>query len=298
MNQPSAAPDQQPLSYGRAVAAIKKLVAALSRPGPHRVLRGDLAFAGQPGVVYTPEDGLGLPGIAFGHDWVTSAAGYAGTLEHLASWGIVAAAPDTERGIAPSVLNLAFDLGTTLDIITGVRLGPGRISVHPGKLAVAGHGFGASAAVFTAAGLGSRLRGVAALFPATTRPAAEEPAATLTLPGLVIGAPDDAANVRFNALELARAWPGAVLRTVSKSEATGLPENRRLSKFVGLGGSDRSTQRTVRPLLTGFLLHVLTGDKEYRQFADPEVHLPHTDAVDPDEASVPPEEKLVALLRR
>ena len=51
------------------------------------------------------------------------------------------------------MLNLAFDLGTTLDIITGVRLGSGRISVHPGKLAVAGHGFRASAAVFTAAGL-------------------------------------------------------------------------------------------------------------------------------------------------
>ena len=280
------------------MAAIKKLVAALSKPGPHRVLRGDLAFAGQPGVVYTPEDGLGLPGIAFGHDWVTPAAGYAGTLEHLASWGIVAAAPDTEKGLAPSVLNLAFDLGTTLDIITGVRLGPGRISVHPGKLAVAGHGFGASAAVFTAAGLGSRLRGVAALFPAGTRPSVEEPAATLKLPGLIVGAPDDATNVRFNALELSRAWPGAVLRTVSKSEATGLAENRRFAKFAGLGGSDRGTQRAVRPLLTGFLLYVLTGDKDYREFADPEIHLPHTDSADPESPPVTTEEKLIALLRR
>ncbi len=280
------------------MAAVKKLVAALSNRGPHRVLRGDLAFAGQPGVVYTPEDGLGLPGVAFGHDWVTPAAGYAGTLEHLASWGIVAAAPDTEKGFAPSVLNLAFDLGTTLDIITGVRLGPGRISVHPGKLAVAGHGFGASAAVFTAAGLGSRLRSAVALFPSSTRPAAEEPATTLKLPGLVFGAPDDPSDIRFNAGELARAWPGATLRTVSDSEATGLAENRRFSKFIGLGGSHRATQRAVRPLLTGFLLYTLTGDKEYREFADPEIRLPHTDAVDPDLAAVTPDEKLVALLRR
>ena len=51
------------------------------------------------------------------------------------------------------MLNLAYDLGTTLDIIAGVRLGPGQISVHPTKLAVAGHGFGAAAAVFAAAGL-------------------------------------------------------------------------------------------------------------------------------------------------
>ncbi len=68
-------------------------------------------------------------------------ANYTGTLEHLASWGIVAAAPDTEKGLAPSVLNLAFDLGAALEIITGVRLGPGKISVHPGKRGVVGHGF-------------------------------------------------------------------------------------------------------------------------------------------------------------
>ena len=136
------------------MAKTKKLFGALTRRGPHRVLRGDLGFAGLPGTVYTPESGLNLPGVAFGHDWLQGVGRYNGTLEHLASWGIVAAAPNTETGIAPSVLNLAFDLGTTLDIITGVRLGPGKISVHPTKLGLVGHGFGASAAIFTAAGLG------------------------------------------------------------------------------------------------------------------------------------------------
>ena len=113
------------------MARTKKLFTALTRRGPHRVLRGDLAFAGLPGVVYTPESGMNLAGVAFGHDWLAGADRYEGTLEHLASWGIVAAAPNTETGVAPSVLNLAFDLGTTLDIIAGVRLGPGKISVHP-----------------------------------------------------------------------------------------------------------------------------------------------------------------------
>jgi len=142
-------PPQPGVSYGHRVAKTKKLFAALTRRGPHRVLRGDLAFAGLPGLVYTPEKGMNLPGVAFGHDWLVAADRYAGTLEHLASWGIVAAAPSTETSFAPSVLNLAFDLGTTLDIITGVRLGPGKISVHPTKLGVAGHGFGGSAAVWT-----------------------------------------------------------------------------------------------------------------------------------------------------
>ena len=34
------------------------------------------------------------------------------------------------------------DVGTALDIASGVRLGPGKISVHPAKLGLAGHGFG------------------------------------------------------------------------------------------------------------------------------------------------------------
>jgi hypothetical protein len=285
------------VGYRHRVASTKKLVGTLTRRGPHRILRGDLAFAGLPGIVYTPESGLNLPAVAFGHDWLTPADRYAGTLEHLASWGIVAAAPDTEKGLAPSVLNLAFDLGTTLDIITGVRLGPGKISVHPGKLGVAGHGFGASAAVFAAAGMAGRLASVAAVFPAVTKPPAEQPAATLKVPGVVFSAPGDQTTLRSNALGLSRGWDGAVLRIVSKAEADGLAEGRKLAKFAGLPGSDRRTQKTVRALLTGYLLYTLTGDKTYKEFADPEAILPRTDAIDPELAAASPEEKVIALLR-
>lgn len=288
------------MGYGHRVASTKKLFAVLTRRGPHRVLRGDLAFAGIPGLAYTPESGFNLPGVAFGHDWVTGADRYAGTLEHLASWGIVAAAPDTEKGLVPSVLNLSYDLGTTLDIITGVRLGSGKISVHPGKVGVAGHGVGGSAAVFAAAGLASATVGpkvVAAIFPAVTSPAAQEPAATLKVPGVVFSTPDDTAALRTDAFELAQAWQGGVLRIVSKAEASGLAEGRRLAKFAGLPGSDRRTQKTVRALLTGYLLATLTGDKTYAAFADPEAVLPHTDPIDPELAAVTPEDKIVALLK-
>ena len=195
-----------PVGYGRRVASTKKLFAALTRRGPHRVLRGDLAFAGLPGVVYTPESGFNLPGVAFAHEWVAGAERYKGTLEHLASWGIVAAAPDTEKGIAPSVLNLAFDLGTTLDIIAGVRLGDGKISVHPTKLGVVGHGFGASTAVFAAAGMPAKPKAVVAAFPTVTKPRAEEAAATLKVPGLILTDPGDPMSLRSNAVELARVW--------------------------------------------------------------------------------------------
>ncbi|MEI7716348.1 MAG: hypothetical protein WCI78_09695 [Mycobacterium sp.] len=279
------------------MAPIRNLLAALRRRGPHRILRGDLAFAGLPGVVYTPEAGLNLPAIAFGHDWLTGAARYSQLLEHLASWGIVAGAPDTERGLAPSVLNYAYDLGTALDIVSGVRLGPGKISVHPAKLGVAGHGFGGSAAVFAAAGMPAKPAAAVAIFPTVTRPPAEEPAATLRVPGLILTAPGDPTTLNSNALTLSRAWDAATLRIVSKAEPGGLVEGRRLTKTLGLAGSNGKTQRSVRALLTGYLLYALGGDKTYRGFADPDVELPGTDAGDPEAAPVAFEEKIVALLK-
>lgn len=279
------------------MARIRKLVAALSRRGPHRVLRGDLAFAGLPGVVYTPEAGLNLPAVAFGHEWLTSAARYSNLLEHLASWGIVAGAPDTQRGVAPSVLNLAFDLGTALDIVSGVRLGPGKISVHPEKLGVAGHGFGGSAAVFAAAGMPAKIAAVAAIFPSVTSPPPQQPAASLKVPGVIFTAPGDAKTLNSSALALAGVWDAATLRIVSKAEPGGLVEGRRLTKVLGLAGAHRRTQRSVRALLTGYLLYTLGGDKKYRDFADPQVHLPGTDAIDPEAEAIPLEEKIVALLK-
>lgn len=283
--------------YRHRVAKTSKLVGTLSRRGPHRVLRGDLAFAGLPGVVYTPEAGLHLPAVVFGHDWLTSAARYSGLLEHLASWGIVAAAPDTERGVAPSVLNFAYDLGTALDIATGVRLGPGRISVHSDKLGVIGHGFGASAAVFAAAGMKVKPAAVAAIFPAVTTPPAEQPAAGLRVPGVVFSAPGSAKALRSNAIALWKAWDTASLRIVKKAQADGLAEGRRLATAFGLGGPDRKTQKTIRALLTGYLLSTLGGDKTYRDFADPDVQLPKTSPLDEEAATLTPEEKFVALLK-
>jgi hypothetical protein len=287
-----------PVGYGRQMAGTKKLFAALKRRGPQRVLRGDLAFAGLPGVVYTPESGFNLPGVAFAHEWVTGVERYTGTLEHLASWGIVAAAPDTEKGVAPSVLNLAFDLGTTLDIIAGVRLGDGKISVHPTKLGIVGHGFGASTAVFAAAGMPAKPKAVVAAFPTVTKPRAEEAASTLKVPGLILTDPGDPMSLRSNAVELARVWEPSTLRAVPKAKAGGLVEGRRLARVVGQPGADRSTQKMVRALMTGYLLHMLTGDKAYRDFADPEAILPKATTMDPfADDPVDLENKVIALLK-
>ena len=278
------------------MARTRTLLRTLTRRGPHQVLRGDLGFAGIPGVVYTPASGFHLPGVAFGHDWLTDTDNYTGTLEHLASWGIVAAAPDTQRGPVPSVLNLAHDLGATLDVISGVRLGPGQISVAPEKLGLAGHGFGAAAAVLAAAG-SAQPKAVAAVFPAVTKPSAEAAAAQLRVPGLVLATPDDAPSLRTDALEVAAAWDGAVLRVVKKANAAGFAEKRRITRLLGFPGSSDETQKTVRALLTGFLLFHLAAEVTYKEFADPEADLPHTDRPDPDAPPVTNENRIVALFR-
>lgn len=285
-----------PVGYGRQVARNRKLFAALTRRGPHRVLRGDLAFAGMSGAVYTPVKGLHLPGVAFGHDWLRGAEHYAGTCEHLASWGIVAAAPDGQRGLVPSVLTLGHDLGSALDVIADVRLGSGQISVDPGRRAVAGHGLGGAAAVFTAAGRPD-LKAAAALFPSVTKPSAEEAATRVRVPGLVVAAPDDVPSLRTDALEVAANWDSAVLRVVDRGKAGDLAEKRGLAGLLGVPSAANRTQRRTRALLTGFLLFHLTGDKTYRDFAAPDAALPRTSRPDPDGPVPTDEDRIVALFR-
>ncbi len=287
-----------PVGYGRGVARTRKLFSALTRRGPHQVLRGDLAFAGIRGVVYTPAAGYGLPAVAFGHDWLCDTDDYTETCRHLASWGIVAAAPNTQRGLVPSVLNLGADLGATLDVMTGVRLGPGQISVAPGKLGLAGHGFGASAAIFAAGARETQAtKAVVAVFPAVTKPSAEAAVVSLTVPGLVLATPDDDRSIRTDALEVAERWEGSLLRVVDKAQASSLAEEHGLTGLLGVPRRSTRAQKTVRALMTGFLLFHLTGDKTYREFADPEVTFRRTSLPDEDAPTVTPEDRVISLFK-
>ena len=154
----------------------REAVSTLADAGPHEVLRGDLGMIGVPGAVFAPAEGLGLPAVAFAHDWLQPVARYAGLLRHLASWGIVVAAPDSHRGALPSHARFAADLRTALDVCVGVRLGEGRISVDGRRTALAGHGIGGGVALLAAADA-PRLAAVVTLAVAQTRPSAIEPPA-------------------------------------------------------------------------------------------------------------------------
>ncbi|SIR79380.1 dienelactone hydrolase family protein [Williamsia sterculiae] len=279
------------------MASVKKLISELTRRGPHKVLRGDLAIAGVPGAVYTPRSGTDLPGIALGHGWMTGSRQYRKTLSHLASWGIVAAAPDTERGPLGSERALASDLVTTLQIISEVRLGVGDITVHSRRLGLVGHGFGASAAVLAAADSSPvTVRAAGLLYPAPTSDAVLPAAHNARVPAMILTAPDDLDSITSNALPLRNALhhdlsPDALakgaeenpvsLRVVEKSTARGFAEGFSVRGFLGDGANDRTTQRMTRAVLTGFLLHQLTGDKKYADFSDPDTALGKIVPLDP-----------------
>jgi dienelactone hydrolase len=255
------------VSRSSAVAAppeprnAREALSQLAGRGPHEVLRGDLGMIGVPGVVYSPAAGLGLPAVAFGHDWLQPVARYAGLLRHLASWGIVVAAPDSQRGALPSHARFAADLRTALDVCVGVRLGEGRISVDGRRTALAGHGIGGGAALLAAAEA-TRLGAVVTLAVAQTRPSAVDAARRVAAPTLHIAAGrDTVAPVAGHAEPIATAAGGPVwLRTLRKAQHTGFLDGRHWSDLLLTGGPSAKTRRTTRALVTAFLLHHLADD--------------------------------------
>jgi dienelactone hydrolase len=233
----------------------------LSRPGPLTVLRGDLGMSGIPGVIYAPEEGLGLPAVAFGHDWLQPPARYADLLRHLASWGFVTAAPSSHRGPLPSHAGFAADLRSALQVCVGVRLGDGRISVDSRRTAFAGHGIGGGAALVAAAGF-ERVAAVVTLAVAQTHPSTLEAARKLTVPVLHLAAGKDlVAPPAGHAEQIALSAGGPViLRTLPKASHTGFLDGRHWSDALLAGSPDGKVRRLTRALVTAFLLRHLCDE--------------------------------------
>jgi dienelactone hydrolase len=243
------------------VRNAREAVARLADRGPHEVLRGDLGMIGVPGVVFAPVEGLGLPAVAFGHDWLQPVARYAALLRHLASWGFVVAAPDSQRGALPSHARFAADLRTALDVCVGVRLGDGRISVDGRRTALAGHGIGGGAALLAGAET-ARLAAVVTLAAAQTRPSALDAARRVTAPTLHIAAGrDTVVPPAGHAEPLAAAAGGLVwLRTLRKAQHSGFLDGRHWSDLLLTGGPSARTRQLTRALVTAFLLRYLTDE--------------------------------------
>lgn len=265
-------------------ANVKNLVPRLEKRGPHRVLVGELDFAGLPGRVYTPAEGKAVAGVAFGHDWRVGVDAYHATLRHLASWGIAVAAPDTERGLLPNHRGFASDLESSLQILSGVRLGVGHITVDPNKLFFAGHGMGAGAAVLAATGRAPAqhakkhyrdrptVAGVLAVHPSDTSPSCYQAARHVHTPGLVL-APGKTSGIEPGEPErVAALWGGPmVFRRISKATSAGFQEKLIRKYALTNGRAEFAAQDFIRSLMTGFIL--AEDDRTYRDFRDPEAQI-------------------------
>lgn len=254
------------------LGGAKDALDTLSRPGPCRTLRGDLGMVGIPGLLFAPEEGLGLPAVAFGHDWLQPASRYADLLRHLASWGVVAAAPASHRGAVPSHGGFAADLRTTLDVCAGVRLGDGRISVDSRHTAFAGHGIGGGVALLAAVGH-PRVSAVVTIAMAQTRPSALDAAREIRVPTLHLTAgKDTVAPAAGHAEPVAAAAGGPVaLRNLKKATHTGFLDGRHWSDLILAGSPDAKTRRLTRAFVTAFLLAELCGEDAARVLVDGKV---------------------------
>lgn len=252
--------------------SAREAVEVLSRPGPHRVLRGDLGMVGIPGVVFAPAEGRQLPAVAFGHDWLQPVDRYADLLRHLASWGVVAAAPNSQRGPLPSTTRFAADLSSTLDVCAGVRLGDGQISVDSRRLALAGHGIGAAAAMIAAASH-QRVGAVVTLAAARIWRSALEDARAITAPALhVVAGADTVTPPVGHAEPLAAAAGGPVwYRLLPKAQHTAFLDGRHWSDLLLAAKPDARVRRVTRALVTAFLLRHLVDEERVAILVDGEV---------------------------
>ena len=264
--------------FGKKVVAPPpdKLMKELARRGPEKVDKGDLGIVGMSGQVFAPRTGRKLPGVAFGHDWLAGSPRYRDLAFHLASWGIVVAVPDGQNGVFASDVDLGTELRAAVTVLQSVRLGDGTISVDPDRVGIAGHGFGAAAAIRAASDRvllgrpGVRVRSLATVFPAPTTSDLLPTAATVTVPSLVLAAGGHLDSMTSNALPVARELAGdVVLRTIASADNRGLIERPSLKSLLGRNGADQDTHSVVRAQLTGYFLHTLTGDERYAAFSDP-----------------------------
>ncbi|MBO0875289.1 MAG: dienelactone hydrolase family protein [Pseudonocardia sp.] len=256
--------------------SARKAIGELAKPGPHRVLRGELGLVGLPGVIYAPAEGTGLPAVAFGHDWLQGVDRYLPLLRHLASWGFVVAAPASHRGPVPSHARFGADLRTALDVCAGVRLGDGSVSVDRRRLALAGHGMGGGCAVLAAADrarAGEPVAAVVTLAVSETRPSAIEAAASVHAPALHLAAgKDQVSPPPGNAEAVAAEWAGpVVLRSLPKANHLGFLSGRSLVDKLLAGKPHTGTARRANALVTAFLLHAVTRDDHLAELATAEL---------------------------
>lgn len=123
-----------------------------------------------------PLNGAGAPysAVSFGHGFLQTVDRYQSTLAHMATWGIVVIASDSEGGLFPSHSNFALDMRQCLTYLEQQNAATGSLlfqAVATDRFGMSGHSMGGGCSILAAAA-DVRVKALANLAAAETNPSA------------------------------------------------------------------------------------------------------------------------------
>lgn len=233
-------------------------------------------------------DGAGgpYPAIAFGHGFFQEPVRYAGLLAHLATWGFVVIATESQGGLAPDHARFAADLSDTLTYLERAQADEGswlRGAVRLDRFGASGHSMGGGASLLATAA-DRRIRAVANLAAAETRPSALAAMSQVAVPlHLIVGSEDAIVAPASTQRLYEAARPPRLFTTIVGGHHCGF-QNDPFPIGCDRGSLPAAEQMALtKHLLTAFFRLYLTddgdwdavwsgppdGDERLRQTADP-----------------------------
>ncbi|MBL9031034.1 MAG: hypothetical protein JNM80_04930 [Phycisphaerae bacterium] len=164
-----------------------------------------LYYPGQSAGQNAPLDpsGAPYPAVSFGHGFLQPVDRYQSTLLHLATWGYLVIASDSESGLFPSHSNFALDMRQCLTFLEQSNTAPASFlyqAVDPTRFGMSGHSMGGGASILATAA-DPRVKALAKLAAAETNPSAVAQMAAITAPvSLISGSADSIVPVASNGL--------------------------------------------------------------------------------------------------
>jgi dienelactone hydrolase len=218
------------------------------------------------------------PIISFGHGFLQTTGSYASTLDHLATWGFIVIASDSEGGFAPNHQNFANDLRICVTWLEQQHASSSSFlfgKVDARRVGLSGHSMGAGASILAGASGDTRIDAVANLAAANTNPSSIAASSSVRVPlSLISGGSDTIVPVASNGQQM-YAQTGASLPAQLPIITGGFHCGFQDSSFpIGCDSSSlpRATQLALtRRLLTEFFLYHLSRDASVRRELVPRV---------------------------
>lgn len=205
------------------------------------------------------------PAISFGHGFVQATTQYATTIDHLASWGFIVIASNSEGSLFPSHGNFAADMRYCLTYLEQQHVAAGSFllgAVDANRFGMSGHSMGGGASILATAD-DVRVKALANLAAAETNPSAVAAMPRIRVPvSLIAGDADTIVPVSSNGLSMFNSGNAPkALPIIRGGFHCGFTD----ASFFGCDSSSTLTRTQqlpiVRRVLTQFFLLTLKDDQ-------------------------------------